>query len=169
MTLRLILVRHAKSAWDDPALPDHARPLNGRGRRSARAIGDWLADRGFLPDEVLCSDAVRTRETWERLSGRLTDPPSCRYQSGLYHASAEAMLSVLHRAKGPSVMLIGHNPGIGALAGWLLRQPPDHPDFDRYPTCATLIADFDVGAWHAVAPGQARLVAFVVPRDIAGA
>ena len=166
MTLRLILVRHAKSDWDDPALPDHARPLNDRGRRSARAIGGWLADRGFLPDEVLCSDAVRTRETWERLSGRLTGPPSCRYLPSLYHASPDAMLSVLHRATGQTVMLIGHNPGIGGLGGWLLRQTPDHPDFGRYPTCATLIADFDVDAWQEIAPGQARPVAFVVPRDI---
>ena len=59
---RLILTRHAKSDWDDPSLPDQERPLNARGRRSARALGDWLASRGYDPEEVLCSSARRTAD-----------------------------------------------------------------------------------------------------------
>lgn len=65
MTKRLILIRHAKSAWDDPLLPDHDRPLNPRGEGAARDLGQWLASRGYVPGEVLCSDALRTRATWE--------------------------------------------------------------------------------------------------------
>ena len=62
---RLILTRHAKSDWDDPLLADHDRPLNARGRRSARLLGDWLASRGYEPEEVLCSTAARCRQTWD--------------------------------------------------------------------------------------------------------
>ena len=61
---RLILTRHAKSDWDDPMLDDHDRPLNKRGQRSAAELGEWLHSRGYEPDEVLCSTALRTRETW---------------------------------------------------------------------------------------------------------
>ena len=58
---RLILTRHAKSSWDDPLTPDHDRPLNDRGKAAAADLGQWLASRGYIPDEVLCSDALRTR------------------------------------------------------------------------------------------------------------
>ena len=58
---RLILTRHAKSAWNNPALDDRARPLNSRGRRSALELGEWLHSRGYEPDQVLCSSAVRPR------------------------------------------------------------------------------------------------------------
>ena len=66
MTLRLVLIRHAKSSWDDFSIEDHDRQLNERGRRSAPAIGQWIADRGDIPTEVLCSDAKRTRETLDQ-------------------------------------------------------------------------------------------------------
>ena len=83
---RLILTRHAKSAWDDPALDDHDRPLNGRGRRAARELGDWLASRGYLPEEVLCSSALRTRETWATVAATpLEVIPALRILPDLYH------------------------------------------------------------------------------------
>ena len=62
MTRRLILMRHAKSSWDNPFAEDHQRPLNGRGKRSAKAIGEWLRAQGYLPDQILSSSATRTRE-----------------------------------------------------------------------------------------------------------
>ena len=73
MTLQLILMRHAKSSWDDPAAADFDRPLNGRGRRSAKALGHWLRQRGWLPDRVLCSSARRTRETLDGRNAHLGD------------------------------------------------------------------------------------------------
>ena len=67
--MRLILIRHAKSSWANPGQGDHARPLNPRGRRAATAIGGWLADKGYVPDLILCSDAQRTRETTAGTAG----------------------------------------------------------------------------------------------------
>ena len=75
MTKRLILIRHAKSAWDDPLTPDHDRPLNARGEGAARDLGQWLASRGYVPQEILCSNALRTRATWDGIAPFLPDAP----------------------------------------------------------------------------------------------
>ena len=159
---RLILTRHAKSDWDDPTLPDHDRPLNDRGRRSARALGDWLARRGYDPEEVLCSSARRTVETWERVSEAVFETrPDLRLEPQLYHASPDVMLRVLQSATAPTVMMIGHNPGIAEFAAMLPARPPLSPEFRRYPTAATLVADFQAARWAEVRSGQGSVLDFV--------
>jgi len=161
---RLILTRHAKSAWDDPAMADHDRPLNGRGRRSALELGEWLHSRGYEPDEVLCSTAARTRETWARVqSAPLEVTPLVQFLEGLYHASPDVMLAALRRATGDCVMMIGHNPGIAEFAAMLPAKPPAHADFRRYPTGATLVVDFAAPDWAAVRPGMGSVLDFFVP------
>ena len=95
MTLRLILIRHAKSSWDNPLLDDHNRTLNERGRISANAIGKWLAEKHHLPDVVLCSTARRTVETWKTLSSHLANEAVVEISSALYLASAHQMLNLL--------------------------------------------------------------------------
>lgn len=159
---RLILTRHAKSAWDDPSLADRDRPLNPRGRRSARLLGDWLASRGYEPEEVLCSSSVRTRQTWDCVAGAaLGVLPEVRYVDALYHASPEVMLRVLRGAAAPTVMMLGHNPGIAAFAAQLPARPPLDPEFRSYPTAATLVVDFQAGSWADVQPGQGSVLDFV--------
>jgi phosphohistidine phosphatase len=159
---RLILTRHAKSAWDDPALADHDRPLNERGRRSARALGDWMASRGYEPEEVLCSSAARTQETWAMVAGApLEVRPVIRIEPGLYHASPEKMLTILKTATHPTVMMLGHNPGISAFAALLPARLPLDPDFRRYPTGATLVVDFQMENWSQIEPGQGSVMDFV--------
>ncbi|RDW14089.1 SixA phosphatase family protein [Paracoccus thiocyanatus] len=159
---RLILTRHAKSSWDDPAQPDHDRPLNARGRRSARELGDWLASRGYEPEEVLCSTAERTRETWERIAlAPLEVRPHIRYEPGLYHATPEKMLEVLRSASAPTVIMIGHNPGIAEFAAMLPARLPLDPDFRRYPTAATLVVDFQIDDWSELRPAQGSVLDFV--------
>ena len=159
---RLILTRHAKSDWDDPTLPDHDRPLNGRGRRSARALGDWLASRGYDPEEVLCSSALRTRQTWDCVSQAVFETrPDLRVEPALYHAAPDTILQVLRTATVPTVMMIGHNPGIAAFAAMLPARPPMDPQFRSYPTAATLVVDFQADGWGEVEPGQGSLRDFV--------
>ncbi|RNF34474.1 SixA phosphatase family protein [Paracoccus methylarcula] len=159
---RLILTRHAKSAWDDPTLADHDRPLNARGRRSALALGDWLASRDYEPEEVLCSSALRTRETWEAVASAILETrPLIRMEPGLYHASPEKMLTILRSASHQTVMMLGHNPGIAAFAAMLPARVPLEPEFRRYPTAATLVVDFQIDNWSEVAPGQGSVMDFV--------
>ena len=162
--MRLILMRHAKSSWDDICQPDHDRILNERGRRNAQAMGDWLREHAYLPDLILCSTAARTRETLRLL--RLDAP--VRYEDRLYHASADTLLTSLQDVDGKAVLIVAHNPGIGTFASRMLKRRPTHPRFANYPTCATLVARFDIADWSSVSPGIGAAEAFIVPRDLPG-
>lgn len=165
MTRTLILMRHAKSDWDDPLLSDIDRPLNARGRASAPAIGQWLADRGHVPGEAIVSSARRTQETWN-LMAELFPGTAARTDRALYHAAAQTMLSVLKGAREPVTMMIGHNPGIADFAGRLARAPFAHDRFDDYPTAATSVIEFDIADWADAAWGAGEVVDFAVPRDL---
>ncbi|MBN7785925.1 histidine phosphatase family protein [Ponticoccus gilvus] len=158
---RLILMRHAKSDWKT-GQEDHDRPLNARGRRAATVLGDWLRQNGQLPDAVLSSSAMRTRETLDRLQIKA----QATFDPTLYLADSSVLESVLKRATGERVLMLGHNPGIGDFAAELMERPVDHPRFQVYPTGATLIADFDIDHWQDLHLGTGRLVDFIVPRDL---
>lgn len=166
MSRTLILMRHAKSSWDDFMQPDHARPLNARGRTSAAAMGKWLKDNDYVPDELLCSTAKRTRETYARLG---VGASHTRYEDALYHASADVMLRVLQTAKSNTVLMLGHNPGIAYFAEMLAQKPATHPRFSDYPTCATTVFHFDLKSWSDVKFSQATVVDFAIPREIIAA
>jgi phosphohistidine phosphatase len=161
--LRLILMRHAKSSWDDPLLDDHDRVINARGRRSAQAMGDWLRQHDYVPDRILSSSAERTVET---AAGLGLDTVPALFLPSLYLAGPDQMLAQLRRAEGRCVLMLGHNPGIGWLAEMLVQSPPRHTRFRDYPTCATLVVDFDAAEWGAVQPGTGHVVAFVTPGDL---
>lgn len=163
---RLILTRHAKSSWDDPAMPDHDRPLNDRGRAAAVQLGVWLASRGYVPGEVLCSDALRTRKTWSGLAPALPGTPILRLKPALYHAGPDVMLAVLRHADADCVMVIGHNPGIAEFAARLVARAPANDAFQRYPTGATLVCDFVADSWAAIGFGQGAVMDFVVPSEV---
>ncbi|MDB5660814.1 MAG: phosphoglycerate mutase [Cypionkella sp.] len=163
---RLILTRHAKSAWDDPLTPDHERPLNERGRAAAADLGQWLASRGYLPEKVLCSDAVRTRQTWAGIAPALSGNAVLELKPALYQAGVDVMLAVLKHAKSDVVLMIGHNPGIAEFAEKLVAKAPLNLEFARYPTGATLVVDFAVDAWDQVELGKGITVDFVIPREM---
>jgi phosphohistidine phosphatase len=164
---RLILTRHAKSSWDDPLTPDHDRPLNDRGKAAAADLGQWLASRDYVPDEVLCSDSLRTRKTFSGIAPALTGAPVLELKPALYHAGPDVMMAVLRHAKADKVMMIGHNPGIAEFAARLVAHPPTGAEFSRYPTGATLVVDFDVTDWEQVEFGTGVTVDFIVPKEIA--
>ena len=163
---RLILTRHAKSSWDDPLMSDHDRPLNERGKAAAADLGQWLASRDYVPGEVLCSDAVRTRATFSGIAPALPGSPVLELKPALYHAGPDVMLAVLQHAKADTVMMIGHNPGIAEFAHRLVAHTPISPEFRRYPTGATLVVDFAVESWSEASFGQGISVDFIVPREI---
>ena len=170
---QLLLLRHAKSAWDDPALSDHARPLNARGRKSAAAMAQALRDFGILPDVVLVSSARRTLQTLEAFApfeqGAMIEP-----LDALYLAPYQQLLDVIRRVPetARSVMLVGHNPGLHELAMTLAAPSAiasDGPLLRRlaagYPTGA--LSEFLITTpWQKLEAGSARLVRFVVPRDL---
>ena len=164
MSLRLILMRHAKSSWDNPEWNDRERPLNNRGRRSSVAIGKWLAAKGYLPDIVLCSPSERTRQT---LDGLKLGVVPVKYLDSLYHASTNVLLETLReKGAGKSVLMITHNPGCANFADRILSDRHDHDDFHHCPTGATLVADLPVNSWQDAEFHTGEVVDFVVPRDL---
>lgn len=163
---RLILTRHAKSSWDDPTAPDHDRPLNERGKAAAADLGQWLASRGYVPQQVLCSDAERTRKTWAGIAPSLPGTPVMELKPALYHAGPDVMLAVLRHATAETVMMIGHNPGIAEFAERLVAHAPLHAEFARYPTGATLVVDFAIENWAQSGFGAGTVIDFTIPREI---
>ena len=154
--MKLILMRHAKSSWDMP-LDDHSRPLNPRGRKAAKALGDWLRDKGHVPEQAIISDAVRAQETYARLG---VDADMTAHRS-LYLAPASSMwVEITKRASADYVLVVGHNPGIGVLAG--LIGDHSHPRFEDYPTGATMV----VAIQKTDGPPRGHVLDFVVPRDL---
>ncbi len=160
-TRRLILLRHAKSDWPD--VPDRERPLAKRGRRDAPVVGRWLRERGYVPDTVICSDAVRTRQTWVLVAKKLDGSPSVTFEPRAYDASAQTLLYLARELPGGcrAALLIGHDPGIPDLAA-SLDSEESHL---RFPTAAVAVLEFD-GDWPDLAPGHSRLLDFAVPGDM---
>jgi phosphohistidine phosphatase len=167
---RVYLLRHAKSSWKDRSLADRDRPLAGRGRRAATAIADHLRAEGVRPELVLCSPARRARETLERVEGALGDEVEVVFEEGLYGASEAGLLARLRslpREVG-SVMVIGHNPGLGELALALASEGAELARMrEKYPTAALATIDVPADRWSALGRGGGgELVAYVQPRDL---
>ena len=168
----ILLLRHAKSAWNTPHQNDHDRPLNDRGERAARTMAEHLAARAPRPSLILCSTATRTRQTLAPLVKVLADPtPPISLEKRLYLASEEELLERLQALpeQTATVLLIGHNEGIGQLAASLAARGPNEALAslrEKYPTGALATLRLPSGPWSTLAPGTCELLAFVRPRDL---
>ena len=175
----LLLFRHAKSAWPDVA--DHDRPLARRGIRAAPVMGRWLREAGLLPGQVLCSTARRARETWQYAQPGLAATPPVTFDARIYEGAAADLLALIREVPPATgtLLLVGHNPAIEDLALLLAAAPGaaagpgpggSRPgDLERmrskFPTAAIAVLQFS-GTWPGLAPGRARLTAFVTPGDV---
>jgi phosphohistidine phosphatase len=165
---RLLLLRHAKSSWDDPELDDHDRPLAPRGRRATKLMAEHLRRESVAPELVLCSSARRTRETLDRIESAL-GKAKVEIEPELYAASEQRLLERVQEVPEAfeSVMLIGHNPGIERLALSLAGSGAELAAIRRkYPTGALATLEFS-GRWTELGPGGARLASFVTPKELA--
>lgn len=165
---RLLLLRHAKSSWDDPSLADHERPLAPRGHRAAEWMAEYLRSSVPHPDLVLCSSALRTRETLDRMSKAFGDAEVV-VDDDLYGASHDLLLERLRGVadRFETVAVIGHNPGVHDLAIALAGSGEGLGRMRaKFPTGALAVLTFD-GPWGELAPGDGRLEAFVTPKDLA--
>lgn len=169
---QLLLLRHAKSSWDDPRLSDHARPLNTRGRRAAAAMARAMRDLGLAPDIVMVSSARRTLQTLEALAP-LEGPPVVVPMDDLYLASWSSLLGTIRDLPETvrSLLLIGHNPGLHDLALALAGTASMAAGGDAlrlaegYPTGS--LAEFAIAVpWARVEAGSGRLIRFLIPADL---
>ena len=125
----LLVLRHAKSSWSDPALDDHDRPLNKRGRRDGPRMGALVREYGLIPDVVISSDAARAQLTAEAVVEAARYAGEIRLDPHLYMASPADILSVLQtvQEKAETVMIVGHNPGLEELVAQLTGEQEDLP------------------------------------------
>jgi phosphohistidine phosphatase len=159
---RLLLLRHAKSSWDDPAMADRDRPLASRGHTAAKRMGARLRTDQTPVDLVLCSSARRARETVDLVA----PPGKIEIEDGLYGASAGELLQRLRQVDDEvtSVMVVGHNPAMQELAVKLLPDA-DHETIGKFPTGALATLNLS-GSWSSLAAARAELVTFLRPREL---
>ncbi|MCJ8519930.1 phosphohistidine phosphatase [Pseudorhizobium tarimense] len=167
---RLLLLRHAKSAWPE-GVEDHERPLAERGLKAAPAMGNHMAREHLVPDLALVSDATRTQETWELVRKRLPGEIETRIIPELYDASAADMLQVLRRAEAiaDTLVIVGHNPGLQEVALLLVgdgKASARAAMVEKYPTGALAVIDFPAFDWKDIEPGSGYLAQFVTPRSL---
>ncbi len=174
MTRKLILLRHAKSSWDDPRLADHARPLAARGKRDARHVGEYLATSGLEVDEVLCSSAERTRETWQRVRARFPGAPEARVLPDLYLPTLSGFVSAIASARPETrtLLVVGHSPVLDAFVlshAWGLSKALRVRLVDGLPTGSVTVLELPIASFSALTRKRrwrAKVSAFTSPRDL---
>ena len=161
MQRTLLLVRHAKSSWEEAGLPDRARPLAPRGLRDAPLMGGRLARAGVKPDLILSSPACRALSTARLIAGALGYPISrIAVDDRLYVSDVDTLLEVAGEFADTlgCVMLVGHDPEFTALAHRFSSK------ITRMPTCAVACFTFDAPSWSALAARSLKGVSFDYPR-----
>jgi phosphohistidine phosphatase len=162
---RLYLLRHAKSDWGEPGLPDHDRPLAPRGRKAAPLVASYMAENALRPSFVLVSSALRALQTFESFKV-IALGATVKIEPAVYGADVDDLMDLVRAvpAEHDSVMLVGHNPTMQDL---VLRLASDGLGLEaaraKFPTAALAVLDVNVDGWAEVGPGTATLTDFVTP------
>jgi phosphohistidine phosphatase len=159
----VVIVRHAKSSWEDPFLSDHQRPLAKRGLRDAPVMGQVLAEWGPPVDRVISSSAVRALSTAELVTREMGLPwDEIQIEDALYHATEEDMIDLIQEQDDyiDGVMLFGHNPGMT----YLVNDFSDL-DLDNLPTCGVVVLQFEIENWNEIGEVGAVSAKFDKPKN----
>ena len=162
----LLIMRHAKSSWKDPAVSDHDRPLNKRGKRDAPRMAGFLAGNGLLPDYIISSSAERAQRTADEISACCDGAIELRTSRDFYHASPETWLQALQLVPDAveTVMIVGHNPILEELLYSLIGM------YEILPTASVAQVEFEIDAWSQLAEdiedALPTLVTVFRPREI---
>ncbi len=158
---RLILVRHAKSSWNNKDLQDIDRPLNKRGERDAPEMGRRMAKRGVVVDLILTSPAIRAQDTAKLIAEKSSCKDKIKIDENLYDATAWEILDVIRKIDDhyDFVMLVGHNPGMTDLVNELSATP-----IEKVPTCGVFELDYDMATWPEIATKKSKAFRFDYPK-----
>lgn len=158
----LLLLRHAKSSWDDSSLRDFDRPLAPRGERDAPRIGKALRKRGTSPDLIVSSPAVRAKATIKAVikAAKLDVDP--QFDEAIYGASSAELMRVIRRLPDSSsrALLVGHNPGFEDMVGRLTGL------HERMPTASLACIEFQIARWDDVDDGKGKLAWLLTPKQL---
>ena len=160
---QLLLLRHAKSSWQDPALDDHQRPLNKRGQRDAPRMGNLIVSQQLVPDLIVSSSALRARQTAAAVALCCGDPDLVQETDQLYLAPPSDYLSLLADLDDAHqrVLLVGHNPGISQLVEQLCGQA------SGMPTAALAALTVDIDCWTLLdSTDSIQLSGYWIPREL---
>ncbi|MEE8622537.1 MAG: histidine phosphatase family protein [Alphaproteobacteria bacterium] len=172
----LYLLRHAKSSGQRPGSKDYDRPLTDEGRDGASKLGRRMRSRGFIPERILCSGALRARETLDLIAAGLGKDIPAEIDRRLYAANAEQLLRRLQKLDETigSVLVIGHNPTLQSLAADLAgagKRAGKRKDIERlgveFPAASLAVFTISGSSWQDLGPGVAALKALVRPKDLA--
>ncbi len=158
----LYLLRHAKSSWNDVTLRDFDRPLKNRGREAAERIGKRMAAETLSNPLVICSPAVRTRETAEIVLPNANLQTEPRFDERIYEASLQELVQIVTEIPDDkeAAIMIGHNPGFEELLSFLTGE------HRRMPTCALAKIRFGDVSWNDVRAGEGSLEWFIAPKEL---
>ena len=158
----LLLLRHAKSSWDDAGLDDFDRPLNDRGNKAAPVMGKWLRQKKLKPNLILSSPAVRAKQTTKLICENAGWSNEVRYEGQIYEASVQRLFSLAMNIADEVelAVMVGHNPGFEELLEALTGEP------GRMPTAAAALIELNVETWRKVKRGSGKLKWLRRPKDI---
>ena len=160
MDLKLFLVRHAKSSWDETQLNDFDRPLSKRGKRNAPKMAIHLKDGNYTINEFVSSPALRARQTAELMLEEMSiNKKSIRVEDDLYHGYIDDFLNVLKRCRRNSIVIFGHNPGIQSFSQWLCSEPNNN-----FPTCGVAQIQILIQNWTKLRANCGKLISFDYPK-----
>jgi phosphohistidine phosphatase len=159
---KLLVLRHAKSSWDDPALSDFERPLNDRGKRTAPFMGKFIADNGLIPDVIVSSPASRARETTESIADAMQYSGDAIFDPDIYEASPNKLVRAVSKISDEhqTAMIVGHNPGLESLVYHLTGT------FEPMPTAALAVIELDIESWGDVGTDTGELQNIFRPREL---
>lgn len=163
--LELWILRHAHSGWDGDSGSDHERPLSARGRRSVRELGEFLAARNEAPSRILCSTAMRARQTVELLAATAGWDVDVRHTRDLYEATASGVLSEIRTLDDESspLLVAGHQPASADLASRLIGGCSF-----RMPTAGLISIGCEIDRWSSLRFGNGSLLWMTIPRIVGG-
>lgn len=169
--LELLLLRHAKSRWDEPGVGDHDRDLAPRGRKAAARMGRLLREHRLAPDLVLCSTARRAVRTWELAVAELEAQPPLRLERALYLASPERVIAIAREGgdEARRLLLVGHDPGMHRLAVHLAAGGDRELRAAlaaKFPTGGLALFALDLAGWAEFRHQAGELRGFWRPRDL---
>ena len=157
----LYVLRHAKSSWDYPELPDFERPLNKRGEKAAPFIGQIMREEDLLPEFILSSPAQRAKQTANLVKDSANLDAEISLDQRIYGASANSLLHIVSEIDDTyeSAMIVGHNPGFEGLVGVLISS------YERMPTAALAVIEFEIDKWSEIGNEIGKLAELLRPKE----
>ncbi len=167
MTFHLYIMRHAKSDWSDQETADFDRPINKRGEKNAKRMGQWMLNNCRLPNVIYSSSAVRAKQTTQLLTESLTEirPDKIHYEKGLYLADVDTLIEFIQLYKNDvnSLMLVAHNPGLEQLVHFLSNET--NADFTKMTTANLVIFEFPDSNFDPEVD-KGKIIEFIKPKEL---